>query len=866
MMTPDNANTAAWMRLRDLFEAACALPASEQSAFVDAHTNDSPDLALSLARMLAAHAKHAGQTAQAHDQLLEQVDAAKAEAELPDSIDSGLKIGAFSLITEIGRGGMGVVWKAQRLDDVTQTVAIKILPPHRWDSASRARFQNERDALARLEHPGIARLVDAGTFRASAQADDAPFYVMEYVEGQSITGYAKAHKLSTHQRVHLFTQVLDAVDYAHRMLLIHRDLKPSNILVNTSGQVKLIDFGIAKNLSDAGEIAHTQTQQRFFSPSFAAPEQLRGQANSVAVDVYQLGAVLYELLSDKPMFDFQDASASEVERSILERVPAAPSRAAQARPRSGIDADLDAICLHCLRKEAHHRYASVAALQEDLRRVIANRAISIRQGQGWYRSAKFLRRNALSVGFAVTVLGLGAGFGWASWRQAQAVVRERDVAIVERRNAQETLAFLVKTFRSLDKFGQTKATNTLSDYVRNAIVLLRAQPSLEPAQRARLTMALAYAAQNNSELKTEFNSLLKATYRYAESTSNKDLALEALLLEAASRSSPYEAWEILQKIQNSKVTDKLLQLRVRLAVIRHKANNWQFEKDDMSPFLELQAIMATNAVDIKKDKYILSEYLLAMVKFLKGASPEKSIVELEGILSIYNSDLSELKIENAMLHEVLGQQYSNINNAEKALMHAKVAQKINLETYGSEHPQIEKDLSSIGKIYLFSGALPQSAASFREAIAHAERFGEMRLDAIAALSLNLGKVCQLQNDTQCAEAALARAVRDGAKVWKDNNPNVAIFRLEYGKQLLTLDDAPRAFKLFALARLGRPDSPELKLYAALEQLRLRNDALAKTLMLEICSLAVDIENEPARAIAVDELRKAFARPDCFAKR
>jgi serine/threonine protein kinase len=889
-------STAAWLRLRDLFEAACALPASEHAEFVNVRASDSAELAQSLTRMLAAHALHAGQTDQAQAQVLGQVDVLQVEAHHHTEMDSGATLGAFSLISEIGRGGMGVVWKAKRNDDVAQTVAIKLLPPHRWDAQSRARFQAERDALASLEHPGIARLIDVGTYASVGQSDSfglnvtprrdsrgeagkidslgknvlprqdsAPFYVMEYVEGASITDYANQHGLSTHERVRLFTQVLDAVDYAHRQLLIHRDLKPSNILVNATGQVKLIDFGIAKNLS--GVAAQTQTQQRFFSPSFAAPEQLRGLANSVAVDVYQLGAVLYELLSGRPIFDFSDASAVEVERSITERVPPAPSRAAQseknARPRSSLDADLDAICLHCLRKEPGQRYASVAALHEDIRRTLAHRGIAIRQGQGWYRAAKFLRRNALSVGFALTVLGLVAGFGWTSWRQAQAVERERDVAVVERRNAQETVEFLISTFRSVDTFGGSDAPTTLTDYVRNSIVLLNAESAMDLAQRARLKLALAYAAQNNAELTSEFNELLSSVQQFAESTSNSNVLAEALLLEAASRASPMESWETLQKLLKLTLTDDVIKVRVDLAIIRHKSSNWLLKSDVHTPLLELKNILARNVKLAKSNRYIFGEYVFAMIKLLeRTTTPDKSIAELEDLLSQHKTEFLRNTLEDAAVHESLSQLYSDVGKYDIALTRMQHSREINLKVLGAEHPQFAKDLNSIGKIYLFSGALTKSAAAFREAIAHAEKFGEQRLDAIAAISHNLAQVCRLQNDHRCAEAALARAVANGEKVWASNNPNLAIFRMEYGKHWLESEPV-RAFQLFALARLALPDAPELKLYAALEQLRLGNVRSAKALALQSCAAGADVENEPEKVLAISELLKSLGPLDCF---
>ena len=329
----DSANAAPsttdWARQRELFEAVLELPGNARHSFVQAQTAGEPELAQSLVELLAAHARFAGNTEEQRQSLLELA------SQLTEQADLGTQVGPYTLVSEIGRGGMGVVWLARRNDGtLAQTVAIKLLPPHRWDASSRARFNAERQIIASLEHPGIARLLDAGEIQGQ------PYFVMEYVEGKSITDYAAAKNLTQRERIALFQQVLDAVDYAHRQLVIHRDLKPSNILVTGTGVVKLIDFGIAKTRSiDAND---TGTNQRFFSPSHAAPEQLSGKNISVGVDIYQLGTVLYELLSGVPAFDFTSSSAAQIEAAIRSQPPKAPSK-----HKASISAELDAITLHC---------------------------------------------------------------------------------------------------------------------------------------------------------------------------------------------------------------------------------------------------------------------------------------------------------------------------------------------------------------------------------------------------------------------------------------------------------------------------------------------------------------------------------------
>lgn len=710
-----------------------------------------------------------------------------------------------------------------------------MLPPHRWDLASRARFQAERDALARLEHPGIARLIDVGTFKMLGQMEDAPFYVMEYVEGVSITDYATAQNLSTHERVRLFVQVLDAVDYAHRMLLIHRDLKPSNILVNASGQVKLIDFGIAKNLSTLNPNVQTGTQQRFFSPNNAAPEQLRGLANSVAVDVYQLGAVLYELLSAKPVFDLQDASASEVERSILARVPTAPSRIS-TRPRSGIDADLDAVCLHCLRKEPSLRYPSTAALHEDLRRTLAHRGISIRQGQGWYRAGKFLRRNALGVGFVVIVLGLVLGFSWTSWQQAQQIVRERDLAVLERRNAQETVDFLLNSFRSLDSFGGGDAPKTISQYLRNSIILLRSNDFMPAAQRTRLMLALAQAATNDAEASPELKDLLTELINIKNGSADQNFIAEVLLIESATKTTRTDQIELCKELAALNPSDLSLKLKVALTLNRYQyliATEPVVEGSELESILE---IFNGHKSVILRNHHLAYSYLIALTEVVHNLKDvPRAVKELENAQFEFSSILGEYSLGKAALFDMLSQLYRRQENYEMALENNAKAIKIHLAVLGDDNEQIEADLNTKGKILLSMNRVDEGIAELQKGIDHAGRFGESRFSAAAAISMNLGMAClNKKQDYVCGRSYLKSALELGKKAWGENAVNVAVFKLEYGKSILHLNQA-EAFSLFDQAFKIIPTREPLKLMRAYQSYKTGKLDEARALLQVICS-------------------------------
>jgi tetratricopeptide (TPR) repeat protein len=321
------------------------------------------------------------------------------------------RCGPYRLTTLLGRGGMGWVCLAERDDgEVEQRVAIKFLRDGGDEPAFHERFLRERQILARLSHPGIAHWLDAGH-----TGDGQPYLVMEYIDGVPIDVYCR--DLDLHRKLRLFLEVCDAVAYAHRNLIIHRDIKPSNILVDAAGEPKLLDFGIAKILDAATD--KTRTQERLLTPDYASPEQVNGQAQSTATDIYSLGAVLYQLLTGQSPHAFPHCSAEAIEVAICRTDPA-PAR----RLNPELPADLDFILGKALRKEPEERYSSVEALAGDIRAFLEWRPIRARSGNAWYRTRKFVRRYWMPVSAAaVVVFSLAAGLYVAERQRAVAEAR-----------------------------------------------------------------------------------------------------------------------------------------------------------------------------------------------------------------------------------------------------------------------------------------------------------------------------------------------------------------------------------------------------------------------------------------------------------
>lgn len=370
----------------------------------------------------------------------------------------------YRLLRRLDEGGMGVVYLAERVDgDLRQRVALKLLhlglDP---DGSVARRFAHERRILGSLNHPNVAHLVDGGV-----TSDGQPFLAMEYVEGERIDRWCDRHDLPLRERIELFLKVCQAVDYAHRHLVIHRDIKPANILVTPEGEPKLLDFGIARLLEEDADVTRTQTSLQALTPAYASPEQLEGHALSTATDVYSLGVVLYELVAGTRPFDHL-ASAHELSNAIVAgqipppskqsrrsesatAEPSPPGRGERRAPRyRQLPADVDAITLKALRRDPAQRYESVAALAADLRSYLASRPVAARRGRWLYRTRRFAqrRRGALAAGLISTLLL--AGFMLNREAQIERIARERDRAEAEAAKARQVGDFLTGLFRSSD--------------------------------------------------------------------------------------------------------------------------------------------------------------------------------------------------------------------------------------------------------------------------------------------------------------------------------------------------------------------------------------------------------------------------------
>jgi serine/threonine-protein kinase len=421
-----NANQERWQVLEDLFQRAAEMDTSERDAFLRSACGGNAELRGELETLLA----HAGQTV---DWLKEPVESAARELAL-----SGRRIGSYMLLRLLGEGGMGRVYLAARADDqYQQLVAVKLMPADlRPNQALMERFVTERQILANLNHPNIARLLDGGM-----TPEGTPYLVMEYIDGVPLDEYCRVDSASLEQRLRLFLRICSAVEYAHKNLVVHRDIKPGNVLVGQNGAPKLVDFGIAKLLdSDGGTRANTTA--RLMTPEYASPEQVRGEPITTTTDVYGLGLLLYQLLSGTHPSAECTGNPMEMMRQICEVEPRPPSAIIfDSGIRRELQGDLDRIALMAIQKEPERRYASVTDLARDVFAYLNGYPVLANSGGWGYRAGKFARRHKLMVaGTAVFVLSL-AGFGGG-----MTVLKER--AYRERMKEEKAATFLAEMFRA----------------------------------------------------------------------------------------------------------------------------------------------------------------------------------------------------------------------------------------------------------------------------------------------------------------------------------------------------------------------------------------------------------------------------------
>ncbi|MGA8276694.1 MAG: serine/threonine-protein kinase [Rhodanobacteraceae bacterium] len=734
-----------WARLERLFAEALALPAAARAMFVQRSCSNDADLRVELDTLLRAHDAPGILDAVAHptDALVLQSSGAE-----------GACLGPWLVGKMVGRGGAGEVYAATRTDGVfEQRVAIKLL---RYEAAGELeRFNAERRILARLEHPGIARLLDGGM-----TPDGRPYTVMEYVEGRSITEYCRERRSSLSERLHLFAQVCDAVAFAHRNLVIHRDLKPGNILVNSEDRVKLLDFGIAKLIDAAAMRRDAEVTIAPFTPDYAAPEQLSGQPVTTATDVYALGVLLFELLTDERPLRMQGLPSTQAVRLLMDRNPPPPSRIAKVKPDAPLPArlltgDLDAIVGKCLRKEAGHRYETVNALNLDTQRYLRREPVLARGGARTYLARRFARRHWLPVAAVSTlVLAMAAAAMYANDARLHT---ERAL-----RRADAVRDFVIDLFRQNDPQAGNSKTMSARELVDLGVRRIESGLGGDADTRIELlgVSGNLYRSLGDYQRSAELlaRRLKQAEQAYAPGDPRRiEAQLDAARAEVGAEHFD-EAHALFERALASAAPARveLLALRVRILL---GLGRLEAERDNNQQAIEwteqaidlLRHLPTATKADLAEALADRGSYVFRNGQIAEAEQP------LREALALLDPQAHDSYTNLLNVREDLGMVLTSLGRFDeaRALLSANVAAIRQL--FGDEHPKLADALHQLGSAMRQSGDAKSAIPVFQEALAIYERkYGPDHSFTATALT-SLGQSLSADWKHQQAIDALVRA-------------------------------------------------------------------------------------------------------------
>lgn len=730
-MTDKNAGQD-WEQVESLFHEALDKPEAERAAFLDAACGAKRALRTEVEAMLAADGSQDGML----DRPLPVTDIGPDAA--PMMLADGQVVGPWRILSELGRGGMGVVYLAERADGTyEQQVAFKVIRGGVFAADMEPHFVRERRILGRLQHPGIARLIDAG-----ATADGLPFLVMELVEGKPITEWSKNHSVGIARRLQLMLQVCDALQHAHRNLVVHRDLKPGNILVTDDGDIRLLDFGVARLLAgeDGEQPALTRAGFIHMTPEYAAPEQFSGNAITTATDVFSLGAVLYELLTDCQPRKKTSGSPADILR-ILEQAIDLPSNAPglPAGWRSQLRGDLDAIVGKATAPDASRRYVTVGAMAEDIRRYLAFEPVLARPESAAYRAGKFVRRHRAGVAaMAAIVVAIAVGVAATAWQAGEAAAQAR--------KAESVKEFVLSLFAGVDPAQALGDELTARQLVDSGAERIQSELTGEPVVRAEIFTFLAdmYDKMDQDDRALE---LVSSALVLLEGTENAELG-EALLVQG--------------RILVGKSEDENAIASLQRALQVFEANN--------------DRLQSAEAMD-----------LIAIARSRQGDIAE-SVRLTENALELRIATLGEDNKEVAASYNNLGVLARTQGNYAAARENYRRALDIRRRVLPADHPQIAISLNNLGALIYAEGDYAQAATYFSESIDINRRVnGSAHHDTIAALN-NFGFMQMRLGRIDDAQRALTEVHNYWVGQDKADHPNALVTRVNIATAQRTAGD------------------------------------------------------------------------------
>lgn len=795
-------DTARWHQIQNLFHDAAGLPQGEQRGFLQAACGGDEDLIVEVLAML-------DQDARGHS-LLDHNIADIAQETLANAIPASLilkEFGPYQILKLLGEGGMGVVYLAERRDLGTQ-VAVKILRDAWLSPARRERFASEQRTLAQLSHPLIARLYDADTLD-----DGTPWFVMEYVDGIPLTDYCRKHECSVEQRLQLFRSVCEAVQHAHGHAVIHRDLKPSNILVKDDGSVRLLDFGISKQLESLDlQVDQTMTGLRMMTPAYASPEQIRGDRVGISTDVYSLGVILYELLTGQLPFDLCGLTPAEAASIIAEHEPGKPSAAVKRTTDSDANsrtlslslrslsktawADLDVLCLNAMHKDPRRRYQSVEALIRDVDHYLNGEPLEARPDTLDYRIGKFVRRNRRAVAATAVIVAVIVGLiTFFTVRLAKA----RDTALAEAARTQRIQQFTANLFQGGDPSAGP------SDSLRVVTIVDRG------VQEAK---TLNHDPKVQAELYQNLGSIYQKLGKFEPADSLLQSALEQ-------RKSLFGA-------DSPEVAESLTALGLLRSDQAHleeaeqlTKQGWEMAKRHLPPNHPAiaKATLAYGRVLAERGSY--DQAIAALNESVRlqsapGAAPADLATSLSALAdahyrtghydickSLYTRVLEMHRQIYGERHPLVADDLGSLAAVQRDLGYYSEAERLDRQAldiaqsyYGNNHPKTAGCLTALGESLTYESKYDEAVSSLDQALAIQERVYGPVHPSVAETLNELGNVASMRDHLDEAEARFQRAADIYRAVYGDHHYLVAIALSNVAGITYDKKDYPRAEQLF----------------------------------------------------------------------
>ncbi|MGE4073126.1 MAG: serine/threonine-protein kinase [Lysobacterales bacterium] len=834
-----------WRRAQGVFDQVVDLPRSEREAALLVACGSDDDLRDMVDGLLAADDRA----------LPEPQPAVVALGRLVDpEILPGSRIGSFEVEKLIGAGGMGRVYLAHRSDGrVEQSVAIKTIRGAYGGRDLLERFGRERRILAKLDHPNVARFIDAGEC-----PDGSPYVAMEFVAGTPILDHARKHKLPLRARLQLFLKVASAVDHAHRQLVVHRDLKPGNVMVDAQGEPKLLDFGIAKPLQQNLEMGHldggTAPEARYFSLKHAAPEQIDGDADSVSVDIYALGGLLYELLTGRMPLDLAGLSFNEARSRIQQQMPPAPSSVVSPElpfGRRELAGDLDRIVLHALRKEPERRYVSAGALIDDVQRLLDHRPISLRASHRWYLLARFLRRHRLASAMSVILLGVIVS--------AAVVFRyQRDEAVRESQRAEMVSGILTEAFRSADPSRNGGEKLSARDVLHQARIAVDRKEELDRSTRTQLLMTLS-DVHSSLGLDKQAIELAQQALDAAASSDQKTAAELRLAESEFDGGEASSAKERTERLLRQTDLDERMTVRLKLLLVNIEGQLNQRDVAALAADVYRQALQTLSPDDPLITAVTLN-YAGSLLIDSDTAADGADLVRAR----LGSSDLDEETPERLSLLRLAARAERSLGNPEASVEYARRSLTLAEKLYGTQHAVYVITETGYAISLSRAGQMEDARAVYDQALKRAEAVYGRESAMVALLANNIGSVSlEKPLDVPKAREMTAMAVDIGPRVMPPDSRQMAFFWCTRAAALL-LGEAVDADAALAAAEnassiaaanleMSTELHAEAELLAAVAEMRLGREASARARVALIAGTVVQIDpTAPAIQLARDQ--------------